>query len=49
MQYEKPISIIILKSWWRLFGHILRQDIANPANKVMEAYFFLEVINYIIS
>ncbi|XP_029657460.1 uncharacterized protein LOC115231616 [Octopus sinensis] len=33
------LSIEILKSRWRLFGHILRMDVATPANIAMETYF----------
>ena len=36
---EKPLSIQILESRWRLFGHILRRSIEIPANKAMTAYF----------
>ncbi|GFR68057.1 hypothetical protein ElyMa_005599000 [Elysia marginata] len=36
---EKHLSLHILESRWRLFGHILRRDIEIPANKSMEAYF----------
>ena len=36
---EKPISLTILERRWRLFGHILRQDIHSPANQAMLAYF----------
>ena len=36
---EIPISITILKTRWKLFGHILRRDKDIPANKSMEFYF----------
>ena len=36
---EKPLSITILESRWRLFGHILRRNMAIPANKAMTGYF----------
>ena len=36
---KKPISINIVESRWRLFGHILRRDIDIPANKAMKAFF----------
>ncbi|RUS72521.1 hypothetical protein EGW08_019717 [Elysia chlorotica] len=36
---EKPLSIHILESRWRLFGHILRRNEEIPANKAMQLYF----------
>ena len=36
---EKPLSIFIIESRWRLFGHILRRHEQIPANKVMEFYY----------
>ena len=36
---EVPISLTILEARWRLFGHILRQNIETPANKAMIRYF----------
>ncbi|GFR68688.1 hypothetical protein ElyMa_003738900 [Elysia marginata] len=36
---EEHLSLYILESRWRLFGHILRRDIEIPANKSLEAYF----------
>ena len=41
--YEKcnecPLSITLLESRWRLFGHILRRNSEIPANKSMNSYF----------
>lgn len=41
--YEKtqsvPLSVIVIKQRWKLFGHILRLDEATPAQKVMSYYF----------
>ena len=34
---EKPISITIFETQWRLLGHIMRRNIEIPAN--MEAFF----------
>ncbi|GFS23845.1 hypothetical protein ElyMa_006987500 [Elysia marginata] len=39
---ERPLSIFILESRWRLFGHILRQDSQIPANQAMSGYFVTE-------
>ena len=36
---ESPLSVQILESRWRLFGHILRRDTEIPANKAMLFYF----------
>ncbi|GFR78019.1 diamine acetyltransferase 2 [Elysia marginata] len=36
---EKPLSLQILESRWKLFGHILRRHRDNPANKATRAYF----------
>ena len=36
---ETPLSLQILESRWRLFGHILRRDESIPANKAMQFYF----------
>ena len=36
---ERPLTIHIIESRWRLFGHILRRDIDIPANKAMQSYF----------
>ena len=36
---EVPISHTILEARWRLFGHILRQDVNTPANKSMIKFF----------
>ena len=36
---ETPLSLQILESRWRLFGHILRRDECIPANKAMHFYF----------
>ena len=35
----KPLSLQILESRWRLFGHILRRDKDIPANKAMTGYY----------
>ena len=41
--YEKcnecHLSITLLESRWRLFGHILRRNSEMPANKSMNSYF----------
>ena len=41
--YEKcnecPLSITLLESRWRLFGHILGRNSEIPANKSMNSYF----------
>ena len=41
--YEKcnecPLSITLLESRWRLFGHILLRNSEMPANKSMNSYF----------
>ena len=41
--YEKcnecPLSITLLESRWRLFGHILQRNSEIPANKSMNSYF----------
>ena len=41
--YEKcnecPLSITLLESQWRLFGHILRRNSEIPANKSMNSYY----------
>ncbi|GFS03709.1 hypothetical protein ElyMa_004639200 [Elysia marginata] len=41
---ERPLSIFILESRWRLFGHIrvLRRDRQIPANQAMSGYFVTE-------
>ncbi|GFR74953.1 hypothetical protein ElyMa_000443100 [Elysia marginata] len=39
---ERPLSIFILESRWRLFGHILRRDSRIPANQAMSGYFVTE-------
>ncbi|GFR68216.1 hypothetical protein ElyMa_000271800 [Elysia marginata] len=39
---ERPLSIFILESRWRLFGHILRRDSQIPANQAMSGYFVTE-------
>ncbi|GFR92539.1 hypothetical protein ElyMa_006203400 [Elysia marginata] len=39
---ERPLSIFILESRWRLFGHILRRDSQIPANQAMSRYFVTE-------
>ncbi|GFS08886.1 endonuclease-reverse transcriptase [Elysia marginata] len=36
---ERPLSIFILESRWRLFGHILRRDSQIPANQSNERIF----------
>ena len=36
---ETPLSMQILQSRWRLFGHILRRDASIPANASMSYYF----------
>ncbi|GFS11467.1 hypothetical protein ElyMa_003087300 [Elysia marginata] len=36
---EKPLSLQILESRWKLFGHILRRHRDIPANKATRAYF----------
>ncbi|GFR74590.1 hypothetical protein ElyMa_005757800 [Elysia marginata] len=36
---EKPLSLQILESRWKLFGHILRRHRYIPANKATRAYF----------
>ncbi|GFS26594.1 hypothetical protein ElyMa_001723700 [Elysia marginata] len=36
---EKPLSLQILESRWKLFGHILRRQRDIPANKATRAYF----------
>ena len=36
---EKPVSLEIKERRWKLFGHILRQDLTTPANKAMMYYF----------
>ena len=36
---ESPLSTFILKSRWKLFGHILRLNKECPANKAMIFYF----------
>ena len=36
---ECPLSITLLESLWRLFGHILRRNSEIPANKSMKSYF----------
>ena len=36
---EIPLSLQILKSRWRLFGHVLRRDPSIPANVAMRYYF----------
>ena len=36
---ETPLSVQILQSRWRLFGHILRRDPNIPANKAMSLFF----------
>ena len=36
---ECPLSITLLESRWRLFGHILRRNSEIPANKSMNSYF----------
>ena len=37
--HEKPLSIFITESRWKLFGHILRRDKNIPANQSMELYY----------
>ncbi|GFS05156.1 hypothetical protein ElyMa_002930600 [Elysia marginata] len=39
---ERPLSIFILESRSRLFGHILRRDSRIPANQAMSGYFVTE-------
>ncbi|GFS15240.1 hypothetical protein ElyMa_006766300 [Elysia marginata] len=39
---ERTLSIFILESRWRLFGHILRRDSQIPANQAMSGYFVTE-------
>ncbi|GFS07895.1 hypothetical protein ElyMa_003001400 [Elysia marginata] len=39
---ERPLSIFILESRWRLFGHILRRDSQIPANQAISGYFVTE-------
>ncbi|GFS17889.1 hypothetical protein ElyMa_004994000 [Elysia marginata] len=39
---ERPLSIFILESRWRLFGHIMRRDKQIPANQAMSGYFVTE-------
>ncbi|GFR72900.1 hypothetical protein ElyMa_003853400 [Elysia marginata] len=39
---ERPLSIFILESRWRLFGHILRRDSQIPANQATSGYFVTE-------
>ena len=34
-----PLPLVILKSPWKLFGHILQLDDQCPANKAMDFYF----------
>ena len=36
---ETPLSITILQSRWKLFGHILRREKEIPAYKAMQLYF----------
>ena len=36
---EQPISSIMRKSRWELFGHIMRRDRKIPAHKAVELYF----------
>ena len=36
---ERPLSIFMLESRWRLFGHILRRNSEIPAKKSMNSYF----------
>ncbi|GFR71801.1 hypothetical protein ElyMa_000361600 [Elysia marginata] len=36
---ETPLSVQIVESCWRLFGHILRRDNDIPTNRAMQAYF----------
>ncbi|GFR79199.1 hypothetical protein ElyMa_004014200 [Elysia marginata] len=36
---ETPLSVQIVESRWRLFGHILRRDNDIQANRAMQAYF----------
>ncbi|GFR88115.1 hypothetical protein ElyMa_004243400 [Elysia marginata] len=36
---ETPLSVQIVESRWRLFGHILRRDNDIPTNRAMQAYF----------
>ena len=36
---ERPISLQILDSRWRLLGHILRRNIDIPANQAMLFFF----------
>ncbi|GFR83751.1 hypothetical protein ElyMa_000655900 [Elysia marginata] len=36
---EVLLSLHVLESRWRLFGHILRRDPCNPANEAMQFYF----------
>ena len=36
---EIPLSLTILETRWRVFGHILRQPLNTPGNKAMLAYF----------
>ena len=36
---ERPLSLYVLETRWRLFGHILRRDREIPANKAMEGFF----------
>ena len=35
---EYPISLFVLRSRWKLFGHILKLDPTCPANKAMKYY-----------
>ncbi|GFS04723.1 hypothetical protein ElyMa_004664100 [Elysia marginata] len=39
---KRPLSIFILESRWRLFGHLLRRDSQIPANQAMSRYFVTE-------
>ena len=36
---DYPLSLFILKSRWKLFGHILRRNEQCPANNAMKFYF----------
>ncbi|GFR58493.1 Williams-Beuren syndrome chromosomal region 27 protein [Elysia marginata] len=44
---ERPLSIFILDSRWRLFGHILRRDSQIPANQAMSGSFVTEGSKFI--
>ncbi|GFR90838.1 hypothetical protein ElyMa_006159800 [Elysia marginata] len=44
---KRPLSIFILESRWRLFGHILIRDSQIPANQAMSGYVVTEGSKFI--